>query len=145
MPKWLEWFIRGIVEAIVAEQGVGRFVPEERVTGVYLFQWVSGAAAVVVDGEELPLRNDLADHSPTGFGWGYGGSGPAQLSLALLAHLLEDDALAVVWYQRFKDHFVANLIQTAEYEFTARDLAVEFLICYLIEVVWGMCHGRLAL
>ena len=32
---------------------------------------------------QLPLRLDLANHSPTGFSWGYGGSGPAQLALAL--------------------------------------------------------------
>jgi hypothetical protein len=34
------------------------------------------------------LRN-----SPTGFGWGYGGSGPAQLALALLADSLGDNDL----------------------------------------------------
>ena len=33
--------------------------------------------------QALPLRLDLADYSPTGFEWGYGGSGPAQLALAL--------------------------------------------------------------
>src|SRR5262245_1194599 len=34
---------------------------------------------------DLPARLDLRSHSPTGFEWGYGGSGPAQLALALLA------------------------------------------------------------
>jgi hypothetical protein len=33
----------------------------------------------------LELRLDLFNHSPTGFEWGYGGSGPAQLALAILA------------------------------------------------------------
>lgn len=33
----------------------------------------------------LDLRLDLANHSPTGFEWGYAGSGPAQLALALIA------------------------------------------------------------
>src|SRR5262245_22144387 len=32
----------------------------------------------------LPLCLELRNHSPTGFEWGYGGSGPAQLALALL-------------------------------------------------------------
>jgi len=32
----------------------------------------------------LRLRSDLFNHSPTGFEWGYGGSGPAQLALAIL-------------------------------------------------------------
>jgi Family of unknown function (DUF6166) len=40
--------------------------------------------------EPLPLRLDLFNHSPTGFGWGYGGSGPAQLAVALLADALGD-------------------------------------------------------
>ena len=31
------------------------------------------------------------DHSPTGFEWGYGGSGPSQLSLAILIETLSDD------------------------------------------------------
>ena len=29
-------------------------------------------------------------HSPTGFSWGYGGSGPADLSLSILADYLEE-------------------------------------------------------
>ncbi len=40
----------------------------------------------------LAPRFDLYNHSPTGFEWGYGGSGPAQLSLALLADHLADHA-----------------------------------------------------
>lgn len=31
----------------------------------------------------LPVRLDVSNHSPDGFEWGYGGSGPAQLALAL--------------------------------------------------------------
>lgn len=37
-------------------------------------------------GRPLPPRNDVRDHSPDGFQWGYGGSGPAQLALALCIH-----------------------------------------------------------
>lgn len=44
---------------------------------------------VYVESEEkrypLPLRLEIRSHSPTGFEWGYGGSGPAQLALAILA------------------------------------------------------------
>lgn len=32
----------------------------------------------------LPLCTEIANHSPTGFEWGYSGSGPAQLALAIL-------------------------------------------------------------
>jgi hypothetical protein len=58
---------------------------------------------------ELPLRLDLWNHSPTGFEWSYGGSGPAQLALALLAHALGDDERAVRLHQAFKGKVVAGL------------------------------------
>jgi hypothetical protein len=35
-----------------------------------------------------PPRRDLGDHSPTGLELGYGGSGPAQPALTLVARLL---------------------------------------------------------
>lgn len=40
---------------------------------------------------KLPLRTDVANHSPTGHEWGYGGSGPAQLALDLLLDATHDD------------------------------------------------------
>jgi hypothetical protein len=57
----------------------------------------------------LPLRLDLWNHSPTGFNWGYGGSGPAQLALALLCDVLGDDREAVRLHQAFKWDVVARL------------------------------------
>jgi len=64
---------------------------------------------ITVDGEPLGLRLDLWNHSPTGFEWGYGGSGPAQLALAILAHhyrnkdtLPPGDEVAIRLHQRFK-------------------------------------------
>jgi len=57
----------------------------------------------------LPPRLDLIPHSPTGFGWGYGGSGPAQLALALLAHAFGSDEVALRYYQRFKEDVVTPL------------------------------------
>jgi hypothetical protein len=56
----------------------------------------------------LPFRHDLRNHSPDGFAWGYGGSGPAQLALALLAYELGDDEKALEWYQAFKWEVVAR-------------------------------------
>lgn len=64
---------------------------------------------VTVDGRPLNPRLDLWNHSPTGFEWGYGGSGPAQLALALLADCLGDDQQAVELHQEFKRQVVANL------------------------------------
>lgn len=57
----------------------------------------------------LPLRLSVRGHSPTGFNWGYGGSGPAQLSLALLCHVTRNPELACQLYQRFKRAVVARL------------------------------------
>lgn len=54
---------------------------------------------------------DLANKSPTGFAWGYGGSGPAQLALAILAHYLADDRKALECYQTFKDAVIAHFDQ----------------------------------
>lgn len=57
----------------------------------------------------LQLRLDLASHSPTGFEWGYWGSGPAQLALAILANFLQDDQEAFRLHQEFKMDVVAKL------------------------------------
>lgn len=77
----------------------------------------SGHAVVNVDGSPLPPRFDLKNHSPDGFSWGYRGSGPAQLALAILAHhfsILDNnqelaDAKALRLYQRFKEKLIASL------------------------------------
>lgn len=65
-------------------------------------------ALVLVDGHPLAPRLDLANKSPTGFEWGYGGSGPGQLALAILADHLQDDREALRLYQEFKWRVVAG-------------------------------------
>lgn len=57
----------------------------------------------------LDLRLDLYNHSPDGFQWGYHGSGPAQLALALVADATGDDQLALKVYQKFKREIVGTL------------------------------------
>jgi hypothetical protein len=64
---------------------------------------------VTVDGCQLDPRLDLWNHSPTGFEWGYGGSGPAQLALAILADHTGDDDEAVTLHQDFNRLVVAQL------------------------------------
>lgn len=68
---------------------------------VYVIQRTPAGVACTVDGKALDPRLDLWNHSPTGFECGYGGSGPAQLALAILAHCCGDD-LAVKYHQAFK-------------------------------------------
>lgn len=68
---------------------------------------------VVRDGEVrfLNPRTDLMNHSPDGLSWGYAGSGPAQLALAMLMEVLNDWERVQPIYQRFKDQFIARIPQ----------------------------------
>lgn len=75
----------------------------------YMGSRVRGEAIVTVDGQPLDPRLDLRNHSPNGFEWGYAGSGPAQLALALLADHLGDSGEALTCYQDFKFAVVAGL------------------------------------
>ncbi len=58
-----------------------------------------------------PLKSlKLINHSPTGFSWGYAGSGPAQLALAICIELF-GPFIAYKSYQNFKRKFIATLPQ----------------------------------
>jgi len=56
-------------------------------------------------GPSLKVRN----HSPDGFAWGYAGSGPAQLALAVLLAAGVPEPQAAEHYQEFKREFVERL------------------------------------
>lgn len=96
---------------------------------VYVYEgnrnWMTalGGAAVVVDKVPLSPRHDLRNHSPDGFEWGYGGSGPAQLALAILAHHLGDDQEALRFYQRFK-FAVIGAIKDDQWRMTSQDIDI---------------------
>ena len=51
----------------------------------------------------------LVNHSPNGFNWGYGGSGPAQCALGILLDVTGDAAVALRWYQVFKREVIAQI------------------------------------
>jgi hypothetical protein len=67
------------------------------------------AVIVTIDGCPLNPRLDLYNHSPTGFEWGYCGSRPAQLALAILADHFSNDEQALNVHQRFKWAVIAEL------------------------------------
>jgi len=75
----------------------------------------------------LDLRHDITNHSPDGACWGYGGSGPAQLALGLIADVLMDmiDDPEILktklfsCYQKFKGEVVAALDQGKGWELTS--------------------------
>nr|WP_245333082.1 DUF6166 domain-containing protein [Halarchaeum solikamskense] len=52
---------------------------------------------------------DVVRHSPSGFKWGYGGSGPAQLACALLLDYYDDATFAREHDQAFKSTVVSGL------------------------------------
>lgn len=73
----------------------------------------NGAVVAVVDlktheGRPLPVGLQHVRHSPTGFEWGYLGSGPAQLAFAILLDHFGDPAPARVYYQTFKREVIAT-------------------------------------
>ena len=70
----------------------------------------------------LSPRFDLWNHSPTAFQWGYGGSGPAQLALAILADHLKDDNRALLLHQAFKFKIIACLPQGKDWTLTASEI-----------------------
>src|SRR5262245_54280206 len=88
---------------------------------------------VVTDGESklLSPRTDLANHSPTGFEWGYAGSGPAQLALAILADALEkDDELALEMHQLFKFKMITTLTRSKDWVMS-KDEVLGFAMEYM--------------
>jgi hypothetical protein len=75
--------------------------------------------------QQLAPRNDLRNHCPDGFQWGYGGPGPAQLALAILADLLGDDELALQSYQRVMGTLIAP-IQSDSFHLTEGQVWAHF-------------------
>ena len=71
-------------------------------------------------GERKPIdpRFDLVNHSPTGFCWGYVGSGPAQLALAILSDYLQDDQKVLDLYHDFMLRVITRLPMDTNFTLT---------------------------
>lgn len=97
-------------------------------------EWASHR--VWLDDRELsPERSQaVVNHSPDGFSWGCGGSGPAQLALALLLELTTKE-LALLWYQEVTWQIIAKLPQA---DFTLDSQAI-------VDVMTGAVSAELAL
>ena len=77
-----------------------------------MIQGVDHENAVYIDGARISTANSrrLRDHAPDGgVSWGYHGSGPSQLALALLLHFGAADKEALMFYQEFKREVIAPL------------------------------------
>lgn len=79
---------------------------------------------VYIDGKKLNPKPSLKlrNHSPDGFNWGYGGSGPSQLALAILLKFMKKDEAACM-YHEFKWDKISGL--TIEEDFMLPIEAVE--------------------
>lgn len=79
---------------------------------------------VEVNGQRLDPGPSLAiaNHSPDGFAWGYSGSGPAQLALAILLHEYGSPSWARTYYQEFKSAKIARFDQDHGWEMTSTEI-----------------------
>ncbi len=83
-----------------------------------VFVWEDGHPTL------LPIQNSqrLFNHS-SGYAWGYEGSGPAQLALAILLDFTGDEELAVKSHQAFKREVIARIPQdTSSWEVTGQQI-----------------------
>lgn len=92
------------VEPAFEEGLIGyRITRRKNGSGVYVERLKEGG-----EPEGIELRLDIRSHSPTGFEVGYGGSGPAQTALAILADLF-GERIAREHYQDFKWEVVSKI------------------------------------
>ena len=76
-----------------------------RIEGNYKKREVKLNGKVLSPERSLKVRQ----HSPDGFLWGYGGSGPTQLSLAILLEYCSNEQDAVRFTNKFKWDIIARL------------------------------------
>jgi hypothetical protein len=85
-----------------------------------------GGFVTVQDGNKPPVALDPGfkhcNHSPDGFEWGYGGSGPAQLAFAILLDHLGSVPRALALHQMFKWSVISNL-RSNEFRLTADEVS----------------------
>lgn len=89
---------------------------------------VFGNVFIEGDGPSRPLPPclGLCSHSPTGFAWGYNGSGPAQLAFAIIFDLTGNAAAAHRYHQQFKARAIATVNRDGRFSLT-EDRAREVL------------------
>jgi hypothetical protein len=73
---------------------------------------------VFIEGIKLSPAQSLKvlNKSPDGFAWGYAGSGPSQLALAILLALTGDEKFAKEHYQDFKSSYITKLPIDEDFE-----------------------------
>jgi hypothetical protein len=72
---------------------------------------------VLLDGKKLDpkVSQKIKNHSPEGFNWGYCGSGPSQLALAVCIKLF-GITRALALYQDFKWSVISEIPQAVDFD-----------------------------
>lgn len=81
------------------------------------------------DARELDPRFKHCNNSPTGFEFGYGGSGPAQLAFAILADVMHVE-VAHALKQKFKSAVIGALPRNEPWQITEEQV-VDFVMAQL--------------
>ena len=99
------------------DQSTSPQIPQGSIKGM------ASSRQVFINGAELTpaASQKLRNHSPDGFAWGYGGSGPAQLALALALHF-SNPQTALATYQALKVKFLVPLDQDKDFELAIKDI-----------------------
>jgi hypothetical protein len=80
-----------------------------------------GGRVMVDDGvKRRPLTHHVY-HSPTGYAWGYNGSGPAELAKDILWNLLGEKPISPL-YQDFKAQFIASFAGNAGWSLSETEI-----------------------
>lgn len=74
-------------------------------------------------------------HSPTGFSWGYGGSGPSELARMIMRDYFGRRVTGSI-YQQFKQDFVAKWPSESNWRITADEINT-----WLSDAPWRWHHG----
>ena len=100
-----------------------------------------------VDGVEIfpDQSQKIHNHSPDGFAWGYGGSGPAQSALALCLHIFKNRYVAEALHQDFKFAYVAHWQHQAPFrrEIDVTDFLIEHRDRLKVALEWEQLDREL--
>jgi len=76
----------------------------------------------VLRGTDIKPLPHSGERDPTGFSWGYGGSGPAELSRSILADFFGKQSRQVALYHDFKWNVIAGLKKGQSFQLTDSDI-----------------------
>ena len=81
----------------------------------------------------VPLFLDEVNHSPTGFMWGYTGSGPAQSAYAILRVFSNSEKFARDYHHAFQQDVISRLNKEEGWTFSGEQIDKWFTISILGE------------